>query len=106
MDYAVHMMPDSWNSLTAQRVNIAITQKAFRFDGDEDAIVAMIELKKCWHDALSAWVMCEGQLKKTNLTNLWYELSKIYLEFLEGKATKLKVLEKLAEMHSVKFIFD
>ncbi|ELD7982262.1 hypothetical protein KC915_22845 [Enterobacter hormaechei] len=106
LDYAVHMMPDSWNSLTAQRVNIAITQKAFHFDGDQDAIVAMIELKKCWHDALSAWVMCEGQLKQTNLTKLWNELSNIYLEFLEGETAKLKVLEKLAEMHSVKFIFD
>ncbi|EOW2370909.1 hypothetical protein ACNZA9_001774 [Cronobacter sakazakii] len=106
LDYAVHMMPDMWNALIAQRINMAISQKSFCFNGDEDAVVAMIELKKCWHDALSAWVMCEGQLKKTNLTMLWHELSQIYLEFLEGKTTKLTVLKKLAVMHSVKFIFD
>lgn len=106
LDYAVHMMPDLWNEPTAQRINIAITQKVFRFDGDEDEVVAMIELKKCWHDALSAWVMCEGQLTKTELTKMWNELSKIYLNFLEGKATKLSMLEKLTEMHSVKFIFS
>lgn len=106
LDYAVHMMPDLWNEQTAQRVNFAATQKAIHFNGDEDAVVAMIELKRCWHEALSAWVMCEGQLKKTNLTNLWYELSQIYLKFLEGKTTKLNILSKLAEMHSVKFIFE
>lgn len=106
LDYSIHMMPNAWDRLTAQRANLAIEQKKFLFEVDQETIAAILALKKCWHDALSAWVMCEGQLKKTSLTKLWNELSNIYIDFIQGKADKKTILEKLAEMHSVNFIFD
>ncbi|EHM3444037.1 hypothetical protein ODD08_004680 [Salmonella enterica] len=104
LDYAVHMMPDDWNFAKAQR--IIIGHKSFLVPGDSEAEAAVIELKKCWHNAISAWVMCEGQLKKTNLTKQWHELSDLYVDYLKGKNIRLAILEKLAEMHSAEFIFD
>ncbi|MCE0801996.1 hypothetical protein LVQ77_17060 [Buttiauxella sp. S04-F03] len=104
LDYAVHMMPDEWDFLMAQRVRMG--DRAYMISGDNEAETALIELKKCWHNSISAWVMCEGQLKKTNLTKQWNELSDLYVDFLKGKVKKLTILEKLTEMHSVEFIFD
>lgn len=104
LDYAVHMMPSDWGPLMAQRVRIGY--KSFIVPGDSEAEEGLIELKKCWHNAISAWVMCEGQLKNTNLTKQWHELSELYVDYLKGKNIRLAILEKLAEMHSVEFIFD
>lgn len=104
LDYAVHMMPDDWNFAKAQRM--VVGHKSFLLPGDNEAEEVVIELKKCWHNAISAWVMCEGQLKSTNLTKQWHELSDLYVDYLKGRMVKLVILEKLVEMHSVEFIFD
>ena len=104
LDYAVHMMPDDWNFPMAQRMRIG--NKYVLIAGDNEVEVAFCELNKCWHNAISAWVMCEGQLKKTNLTKQWHELSDLYVSFVKGNNKKLAILEKLTEMHTVEFIFD
>lgn len=102
LDYAVHMMPDDWNRSMAQFIRV----KGRVISADKsEAELCLNELKKCWHDAISAWVMCEGLLKKTNLKALWHDLSDIYIDYLNGRTQKLVVLEKLADMHSVEFIF-
>lgn len=106
LDYAIHMMPDDWNIQTAQYIHVAMAQKRLNLNVHAEYIATFSELKKCWHDALSAWTMCEGQLQKTDLTRLWGELSQIYLKFYSGRIDKLTILNKLGEMHSVKFIFD
>ncbi|WP_454833541.1 hypothetical protein [Rahnella aceris] len=104
LDYAIHSMPDDWDRTKAHLVKIG--PKSFISAGTSEAELAVIELKKCWHDALSAWVMCEGLLFKTNLLTLWQELSDIYINYLQGRVKKIVILNKLQEMHSVKFIFD
>lgn len=103
LDYAVHMMPDDWGIMMAQRIRLG--NRDLLIPGENEASIGLSELKKCWHNAISAWVMCEGQLKKTNLTKQWNELSEIYADFIQGRAKKIKILNKLAEMHSVEFIF-
>lgn len=103
LDYAVHMMPDDWGIMMAQRIRLG--NRDFLIPGENEAYIGLSELKKCWHNAISAWVMCEGQLKKTNLTKQWPELSEIYADFIQGRAKKIKILDKLEEMHSVEFIF-
>lgn len=104
LDYSVHMMPDDWDIPMANRVSFG--DKSYMLSSDHETVVALVELKKCWHNAISSWVMCEGQLKKTNLTKQWNQLSSLYRGFLKGRINKLEILEKLAEMHSVEFIFD
>lgn len=106
LDYAIHMMPDDWNSQIAIRMKIKAT--SFSVYGNENSEMAssLSELKKCWHDAISAWAMCEGLLKKTELTRLYNELSNIYLEYIKGRTDKIIILNKLAEMHAIEFIFD
>jgi hypothetical protein len=103
LDYAIHMMPNDWDRSMAQMVEIR--ERALPQIGDTPAEQSVRELKKCWHDALSAWVMCEGLLKKTNLTNLWQELSALYMDYLKGGTKKITILNKLGDMHSVEFIF-
>lgn len=105
LDYSVHMMPDDWNFLMAQRISM-VNKSSPTYPNDDNASISLNELKKCWHNAISAWVMCEGQLKKTNLPKQWHELSGIYIDFIQGKVKKIIILDKLAEMHSIEFIFD
>lgn len=105
LDYSIHMVPDGWNQNIAQVVQIMAMQSQTS-SSENKHFVAINEVKKCWHNAISAWVMCEGILKKTKLTKKWHELSVLYLEYIQGKVDKLSVLEKLAEMHSIEFIFD
>ncbi|WP_131541975.1 hypothetical protein [Pantoea agglomerans] len=105
LDYAIHMMPDEWNMSTAMMVQVR--SKSFIISEGDDAVMAgLSELKKCWHNAISAWVMCEGLLKETSLTKSWKELSDVYSQYIQGRANKISILTKLAEMHSVEFIFD
>jgi len=105
LDYAIHTMPDSWDSNLAHMLQLRATYSGLSAE-DHQIIASFLEVKKCWHNSISAWVMCEGLLKKTPLTKKWSELSGIYLKFIKGEADKLSVLEKLAEMHSLEFIFD
>lgn len=104
LDYAIHMMPDDWNAQMANA--ILMKSRSFIVSADSSAEVRLSELKKCWHDAISAWVMCEGLLKTTNLTSLWVELSDLYVKYIQGFVSKKKILNKLAEMHSLEFIFE
>jgi hypothetical protein len=104
LDYAIHMMPDNWNSQIA--ISMKIRATSFAVSGNSEIAFNLSELKKCWHDAISAWVMCEGLLIKTSLTKSWAELSEIYGRYIQGYVGKKEILDKLAEMHSVKFIFD
>ncbi|RYM60016.1 Uncharacterised protein [Serratia quinivorans] len=106
LDYAIHMMPDEWSITKAQRIQARSISTPFFAAGDNEAASALSDLKKCWHDAISAWVMCEGLLKKTNLTSLWKELSDIYVDYIKGRVDKRTILNKLADMHSVEFIFN
>jgi len=98
------MMPDDWNAHMANA--ILMKSRSFIVSADSSAEVRLSELKKCWHDAISAWVMCEGLLKTTNLTSLWVELSDLYVKYIQGFVSKKKILNKLAEMHSLEFIFE
>lgn len=104
LDFAIHMMPDEWNASMARAV--LIKSRLHIVSEGSVAEVSFNELKKCWHDALSAWVMCEGLLMKSDLPNLWSELSAIYVKYTQGFVSKKTILEKLAEMHSLEFIFD
>lgn len=104
LDYAIHMMPDEWN---AHMANMVLMKSRFHISAEESAAeLRLSELKKCWHDAISAWVMCEGLLKTTNLTSLWVELSDLYVKYTQGFVSKKKILNKFAEMHSLEFIFE
>lgn len=106
LDYAVHMMPDEWNPTLANMLKIRADKRAIDHSIQViEADSAYYDLKKAWHNAISAWVMCEGQLKETNLTKQWNELSDLYVNFLKGIIDKGAILKKLAEMHSVEFIF-
>lgn len=106
LDYAIHLMPDGWDMRIANAVHMKIAQMGSTQFVSDEYISAVIEMKKCWHDALSAWAMCEGQLDKTSMIELWNELSDIYQKFYFARANKIMILNKLSEMHSVKFIFD
>lgn len=105
LDYAIHMMPDSWNSNLVKGLQIRASN-AWLSAEDNQIIALYMEVKKCWHDSTSAWVMCEGLLKKTPLTKKWGELSEVYLKFIKGEVDKSSILRKLNEMHSLEFIFD
>lgn len=104
LDYAIHMMPDDWNRSIA--LNMRIKNSSFIVPGSSEVSVALSELKKCWHNTVSAWSMCEGLLKKTELKGLCDELSGIYVEYIQGRTNKITMLNKLSEMHSIAFIFD
>lgn len=105
LDYAIHMMPDDWNA--AKAAMIQMNESSFLVtQGSDKTSAAYSELKKRWHNALTAWVMCEGLLFETELTGLWNELSNIYIEYIQGRTSKVEILQKLSEMHKVKFIFD
>ncbi|HDL7364667.1 TPA: hypothetical protein PXN47_003805 [Yersinia enterocolitica] len=106
LDYATHLMPDEWDGKMAQLVKIKGMPYVVVPTELNEAGEALDELKKCWHSAISAWVMCEGLLKETNLPRLWNELSDIYLKYIQGLVNKQVILKKLAEMHSIQFIFD
>ncbi|MBA5202204.1 hypothetical protein H2Y57_00610 [Pectobacterium aroidearum] len=106
LEYAIHMMPNNWDTSMVQEMHIEMAARTHTLQNYEEIVVAQSDLKKCWHDATSAWVMCEGLLKKTNLTRLWEELSNIYIKYLSGRINKKVILDKLAEMHSIEFIFD
>ncbi|MBB1200774.1 hypothetical protein EGM70_10775 [Enterobacteriaceae bacterium 89] len=104
LDYSIHMMPDDWGVAVSNRIR-SLDKSAY-LPGDKEAAASFDDLKKNWHNAISAWVMCEGQRKEMNLTKKWEELSKIYVQYIRGLAGKETILKKLAEMHNVEFIFN